>query len=513
MRYTSVRLLSDIRVFAAPCCRCTFTTSTAQPVEAVQSTSGKSILEIPGPDGIYNLPYFGFRLHFKPFSNYDMTLMNEKFEAWKNQYGPIVRVKLGKAWAVYLFDPDDIEKVFRSDNKYPERPTLPLITIYDKRQKNAPSLASSLGEDWYAMRAPTQRTMLRPKAVTKYAPKISKIADDFVDSLKNSDRLENLPFKLMEYSAEGVGMLCFNTRLGCITSDNTITPLMSYTQQYLFYAGNSVYKVIPTYMMYKNSYYKKFEEAADFLHNEADSHINKAMADLKHASDNGIELESNLLFDLLSTPGLTPELVRRTMTDVFIGGIDSTANTMTFMLFNLAKNPEKQERLFQELKEHVPMKGEIQEDTINKMPYLKACLRESFRLVFPISGGTVRILDKDIMLKGYNIPKKTPIQLCSGIIGRDEQYFPQQDQFIPERWLRGNTRTDVNPFAHLPFGFGPRKCIGQRFAEQEIYICASKLLRSYRVVLPPGMTDVPFYYCVFATPKEPVSFLLEKRQQ
>ncbi|XP_069112989.1 cytochrome P450 27C1-like isoform X2 [Argopecten irradians] len=510
MRYARVRLLADVKALTAPC-RCSVTTTT-QPVEAIQSTGGNNLMDIPGPGGIYNLPYFGFRLHFKPFSKYDMRLISEKYEAWKNKYGPIVRVRLGKPWGLYLFDPDDIEKVFRSDNKHPERLTLPLLSVYEKRQKIPPSLANANGEDWYAMRGPTQKIMLRPKAVTKYAPKISAIADDFVDSLKNSDRLENLPFKLMEYSAEGVGMLCFNTRLGCITSDNTVTPLMDYTKEYLDHLGNHLYSMIPTYMLYKSKFYKEFETAANFLYSEADKHINKALADLKQASENGLEHESNLLLDLLSTPGLTPAQVQRTITDVFIGGIDSTANTLTFLLFNLANNPDKQERLFQDIKEHVPKKGEIQEDTINKMPYLKACLKESFRTLFPIAGGTLRILDKDITLKGYNIPKGTPMQLCSGTICRDEQYFPQNDKFIPERWMRGEARTDVNPFAHLPFGFGPRKCIGQRFAEQEVYICAAKLLRNYRVVLPPGVTDIPYYYCIFATPKEPASFLLEKRQ-
>ncbi|XP_033729239.1 1,25-dihydroxyvitamin D(3) 24-hydroxylase, mitochondrial-like [Pecten maximus] len=441
-----------------------------------------------------------------------MRLISTKLEAWKNEYGPIVRVRLGKRWSLYLFDPDDIEKVFRADQKYPERITLPLMSIYEKRQNLPSTLANTNGKEWHAMRGPTQKIMLRPKAVTKYAPKLSIIADDFVDSLKTSGRLDNLPFKLMEYSAEGVGMLCFNTRLGCITSDNTATPLMTYTKDFLDRLGNHFYRMIPTYMLFRTKFYIGFEEAANFLYSTAEEHINKALKDLKHASDNGIEHESNLLFDLLSTSGLTPAQVHRTITDVFIGGIDSTASSMTFLLFYLAKYPDKQERLFKDLQEHVPKKGQIQEETINNLPYLKACLKESFRLVFPIAGGTVRIMDKDITLKGYNIPKGTPMQLCSGTIGRDEQYFPQQDQFIPERWMRGDSRTDVNPFAHLPFGFGPRKCIGQRFAEQEIFICAAKLLRNYRVVLPPGVTDIPYFYCIFATPREPASFILEERE-
>ncbi|XP_060084495.1 probable cytochrome P450 49a1 isoform X2 [Ylistrum balloti] len=495
-RSRTVRLLFDMKAVTAPCCRGTVTATSTQSAEVTKSTGGNNLLDIPGPGGIYTLPYIGMRLMFKPFSKYDLRLLNEKMVALRDEYGPIVRIRLRNMWSLYLFDPDDIEKVFRADQKYPERAMLPLLTVYEKRQNIPSSLSNTNGEEWYSMRSPTQKIMLRPKAVTKYAPKLSKIADDFVEKLDGKDRLENLPFKLMEYSAE----------------DNTVTPLMAYTKDYLDRLGNHFYKTIPSYMFFRTKYYKDFEKSANFLYSTADEHINKTLKLVQQASEDGVEYESNLLFDLLSTPGLTTGQVRRTITDVFIGGIDSTANSMTFLLFYLAKHQDKQERLFKDLCEHVLKRGEIQEDTINKIPYLKACLKESFRMVFPITGGTVRILDKDITLQGYNVPKGTPMQLCSGPIGRDEKYFPEQDQFIPERWIRGDTKTDVNPFAHLPFGFGPRKCIGQRFAEQEIYICTAKLLRNYRVVLPPGVTEIPYFYSIFATPREPTSFILEKRQ-
>ncbi|XP_021352739.1 probable cytochrome P450 49a1 isoform X2 [Mizuhopecten yessoensis] len=385
MRHASRGMLSNLKAITAPGCRCAVTTATQRVDHEVgNSTGGNNLIDIPGPNGIYALSYIGLRFQFKPFSKYDLRKFSTKMEAWKNQYGPIVRAKVGNRWSLYLFDPDDIEKVFRADQKYPERATLPILSVYEKRQKIPPSLANTNGIEWYTMRAPTQKVMLRPKAVTKYAPKLSKIADDFVLALENKDRLDNLPFKLMEYSAEGVGMLCFNTRLGCITPDNTVTPLMEYTKDYLDRLGNHFYKAIPSYMFYKTKYYLKFEEAADYLYSTADKHINRTLKDIQRASDDNAEYERNLLSDLLSTPGLTTQQVRRTITDVFIGGIDSTANTMTFLLFHLAKNQDKQDRLFKDLVEHVPKMGEIQEDTINKMPYLKACLKESFRMVFPI---------------------------------------------------------------------------------------------------------------------------------
>lgn len=61
----------------------------------------------------------------------------------------------------------------------------------------------------------------------------------------------------------------------------------------------------------------------------------------------------------------------------------------------------------------------------------------------------------------------------------DERFFPKANEFIPERWLRDTTgevgKSREHIFAHKPFGFGPRSCVGQRFAEVEIYISAVKV--------------------------------------
>lgn len=80
----------------------------------------------------------------------------------------------------------------------------------------------------------------------------------------------------------------------------------------------------------------------------------------------------------------------------------------------------------------------------------------------------------------YDIFSQTGVIISLRNMSKSAKFYKDPDQFIPERFLRGDNSVDVEtrhtePFAYLPFGFGPRSCIGQRFAESEIYIITTKV--------------------------------------
>ncbi|KAJ8303574.1 hypothetical protein KUTeg_019970 [Tegillarca granosa] len=190
-------------------------------------------------------------------------------------------------------------------------------------------------------------------------------------------------------------------------------------------------------------------------------------------------MKSPFLQSLLSDSNLATDALFSSVVDVFIAGIDSTANTLTFLLTHLAENPEKQQKLYEELQQQFNTSDTL-EAKFRNMPYLKACLRESHRLVFPLRDGARRYLDKDMVVGGYLIPKgaffTNQLVFCNNTICQDEKYFRNPEQFIPERWLRsGGERGSIHPFSCLPFGQGTRSCIGQRFSELETYILITKV--------------------------------------
>jgi len=157
----------------------------------------------------------------------------------------------------------------------------------------------------------------------------------------------------------------------------------------------------------------------------------------------------------------------------------------------------------------------LKAEYLNKMPYLKACLKENFRIT-PTTAGNARILPSDIELSGYNVPAGTFISVGTTTACMDDQIFENAQEFKPERWLKESKLSrekDLHdhPYMILPFGIGPRMCIGSRLAESEIYAVIASMILKYKFSLAPD-SPVPErlnYLTVHLDP--PPKFKLETR--
>ncbi|XP_061706568.1 cytochrome P450 CYP12A2-like [Cydia pomonella] len=128
-----------------------------------------------------------------------------------------------------------------------------------------------------------------------------------------------------------------------------------------------------------------------------------------------------------------------------------------------------------------------------RRPYLKACIKESMR-VLPVVTGNARTSTKEYNLLGYKIPKGIMIGLSHQYLSVKEDHYPRPEEFIPERWLvdkhdplyHGNT----HPFVTSPFGFGVRMCIGRRIAELELETFISKVVENFQIGWKGGPIQV-----------------------
>ncbi|XP_026760050.2 cytochrome P450 6B2-like [Galleria mellonella] len=166
----------------------------------------------------------------------------------------------------------------------------------------------------------------------------------------------------------------------------------------------------------------------------------------------------------------------------YAGGYETSATTMTFLLYLLAMNPHVQEKLHQEIdKTYEIHNGELSYEIIKSMTYLHQVFDETLRL-FPIVEPLQRRAKNDYKIPGTDIViEKDKIVLISlRGIHHDPKYYPNPEVFDPERFNAKNSAAR-HPCAYMPFGVGPRNCIGLRFAKLQSSICIIKFLSKFRV--------------------------------
>lgn len=162
------------------------------------------------------------------------------------------------------------------------------------------------------------------------------------------------------------------------------------------------YDILPSiWRWYKTPGFKRamkvYEEGAEMII----SYIKKARDEIKKNPSKSSEHES-ILEKLLKVD----ENVAMTMvTDMIGAGIDTTSSAATSVLYCLAKNPDKQEKLREEVFQILPSKeSKLNEKSLDSVPYMRAVIKESLRML-PVTGGNLRALKQDIVLQGYQIPK------------------------------------------------------------------------------------------------------------
>ncbi|CAH1127939.1 unnamed protein product [Ceutorhynchus assimilis] len=382
----------------------------------------KPFKEIPGPKA---LPIIGNFWRFLPGAEFYNVEMLELHERLQKQHGNLTYLN-GiplKDPILFAYDPDDIEKVHRNEGPWPIRYGLPSFDYYrnhvrDDAYQGVGGVLTVQGEEWFKFRTVVNKILMQPRTAEMYVDSMDDVANEFIDNIRRfsksnskNEMPEDFQNEIYKWTLESMGVIAFNKRIGCLKpnlqKDSTGQKLIESSVQ-LF---ELMYKldVLPSLWTILNTRnWRKYVKILDFFTEINMKYVNECMANA-NTNSNISEYEKSVLERLAQTD---KKIAFAMAGDMIIAGIDTTGRTMAAALYFLARNPEIQEKLRQELKSQMPAKDSpVTKNILRESLYLKAVIKETTRLS-PISIGNMRRTVRNMVLSGYQIPKGVSAELC-----------------------------------------------------------------------------------------------------
>ncbi|XP_052858632.1 probable cytochrome P450 6d5 [Drosophila gunungcola] len=210
---------------------------------------------------------------------------------------------------------------------------------------------------------------------------------------------------------------------------------------------------------------------------------------------------------------MSKDLVAGQLLLFYAAGFETTASTTSFTLYELTQNPEVMAKAKEDVRSAIEKNGgTLNYDAISDMKYLEACVLETARK-YPALPLLNRICTQDYPVPDSKLVIKKGTQIIISLLGlhHDEDNFPDPLSYQPERYLEDNK--NYNQAAYLPFGEGPRMCIGARMGKVNVKIAIAKVLSNFDLEICKEKREIEFgIHGVTLMPKNgiPIRFSLKK---
>lgn len=172
---------------------------------------------------------------------------------------------------------------------------------------------------------------------------------------------------------------------------------------------------------------------------------------------------------------------------MFAAGTDTTFITLDWGMTELIMNPKSMERAQAEVRSIVGERRFVTQSDLPHLHYMKAVIKEIFRLHPPAPVLVPRESMEDIIIDGYGIPAKTRFYVNAWAIGRDPETWQNPESFEPERFMDSAIDFKGQDFELIPFGAGRRICPAITFGTAIVELALAQLLHSFDWELPPGI--------------------------
>jgi cytochrome P450 len=207
--------------------------------------------------------------------------------------------------------------------------------------------------------------------------------------------------------------------------------------------------------------------------------------------------------------GMTDEQVRDQAMTLLLAGHDTTAGTLAWLWYLLARHPEEEARVADEVERVLQGRRPTAHD-LPQLRYTEMVVKETLRLYPQAYVLFARVAAEPVSIGDYLVPKAGLVYCVPYVLQRDCRWFTEPEAFDPERFTPERFEA-VPPYAYIPFGAGPRVCIGAAFATMEMVLTVATLIQRFRLALAPGQGEPEPLPLFSLRPKGEVRLTLTRR--
>jgi cytochrome P450 len=384
-------------------------------------------------------------------------------------YGDVAYARVGISHLYMLNDPALIEDVLVGKHRdcIKDLGTRELIPLVGQ------GLLTSEGEHWRRQRK-LAAPPLQPKRIASYAQTMVECAEREIDGFRDGE-VRDLHVDMMRLTLEIVGktLLGFDPRGEAERVSKIVDAAMVYMDKQM----NTVQGLLPQWVLTPDRY--RFRKAVA----ELDRLVYHIIARCRQQGSDADHLLARLAQarDENGEPMSDVQLRDEAVT-MLLAGHETTALTLTYASYLLARHPQVAARLREEIDRTLAGRSPAMTD-LPAMPFLEATIKETLRL-YPPAYVIGREVVKDLEVGGYVIPLGHQLLMSPYAMHRDARYFQEPQRFDPQRWLEP-AASELPRFAYFPFGGGPRVCIGNHFATMEAQLILCCLMQRVELEAVP----------------------------
>lgn len=423
------------------------------------------------------------------------------FMQWMRQtYGPVSYVGFGRSKYYVICEPELIHEILVSR-----------ADLFDKDDRSLRDLSrivgqgllTSRGERWRRQRKLAAPHLKRAQ-ISAYAQIMHQVTQDHL-SLGLQGQVD-LQHEMMSVTLQIVLQTLFRAELPSALDDigQTLETLLEDFER----RQHSLYRFVPPGL----------PTPLDRRYNKAKAHMDELIDKLiAHRRAEGYEGDDLLQRLIMACDdqgqGLTNEQLRDEVLTIFTAGHETTALTLSYALYELAKRQDLQALMRQELAALMRAEPEAAQDFAlwaSKLPMTRAIIMESLRL-YPPAWIMSRESLVQTTLGAWQLPAHSNLIISPFLLHRDERFFDEPERFRPERWLDGELERTLPKHAFMPFGAGGRVCIGNHFAMMEAIIALATII-SQRGLSRACPDTVEYSPAITLRPKTPLYVHMERVQ-